>query len=62
MTDCTENAAPPKSTKSRNPNFSIPLQVKPTSQYECVPRDTEESEVLDMEDFGDVTFLVETVI
>jgi len=65
-TDSTENATPPKSTRSRN---SIPLiwiclqiQIKSKSQFEFVPRDTEESEVLDLVDFGGVAFSVESVI
>ena len=39
---------------------SIHIELK--SQFECVPRDTEESKFLDLVDFGDVAFSVETVI
>ena len=35
--------------------------MKPKSQFEFVPRDTEEPEFLDMVDFGDVAFSGETV-
>jgi len=34
--------------------------MKPTSQFEFVPRDTEESEFFDLVDFGDVAFSAET--
>jgi len=40
MTDSTENASPPLSTRSRNSNFSVQIQIKPTSQSEFVLRDT----------------------
>ena len=60
----TQNATPPKSTKSRNSEFSIQISNQTKSQFEFVARDTEESVFLDTEDFrvGDVAFLVETVI
>jgi len=58
----TENATSPKSTKSRNPNFSVQIQIKPKSQLEFAPRDTKEFEFLDFADFGDVAFSVEIVI
>jgi len=45
---------PPKSTKSRNSNPSVQLQIKPKSQLEFVPRDTEKAEMLDLVDFGGV--------
>ena len=48
--------------RSRNSNFSVLIQMKPKSQCEFVPRDTKESEFLDLADFGDVTFSVETVM
>jgi len=62
MTDSTENATHPKSTKSRNPNSSVQIQVQSKSQFEFVPRDTEESEFLDLVNFGNVAFSMETVI
>ena len=48
------------------PNLGAYPQInsgEPKSQFEFVPRDTEESEIpsLDMVDFGDVAFSVETV-
>jgi len=42
-------------------NSSVQIQIQPKSQLECVPRDTEESEILDMVDFRDVVISVETV-
>jgi len=62
MTLPTENATPPKSTKSRNSNSSVQIQIKSKSQFEFVPRDTEESKVLDLVDFGVVAISVETVL
>jgi len=60
VTVSTEHATPPKSTKSRNSNFSVPIQIKSKSQFEFVLRDTEESESLDLVDFGGAAFSVET--
>jgi len=62
MTVCTENATPPKSSKSRNSSSSVQIQFEPKSQFEFVTQDTEEFEFLDLVDFGDVVFSVETVI
>jgi len=56
------NTALSKSTKSRNSNSSVQMQTKSKSQLEFVPRDTEESEFLDLGGFGDVASSVETVI
>ena len=39
-----------------------PPRAKPKSQYEFVPRDSQESEFLDLLNFEDVAFSVETVI
>jgi len=61
-TDSTENATPLKSTKSRNLKFTVRIQIKPKSQFDFVPRDREESEFLDLVDFGDVALSVEYVI
>ena len=44
MIDSIENATPPKSTKSRNSNSSVQIQIKPKSQVEFLLRDTETSE------------------
>ena len=60
MTDSTEIATIPKSTKSRYPNSSVQSQIRLKSQFEFV-RDTEESELHDLVDFGVVSFSVETV-
>jgi len=54
MTLSSENATPLKSTKSRNSDFTVQIQIKPKSQFEFVARDTGESEFLDLVDFGDV--------
>ena len=49
-------AIPPKSTESRNLNSSVQIQIKPTCQFECVQRDTEKFEYLNLVDFGDAAF------
>ena len=41
MTVSTENATPPKSTKSRNSNSSVQIQLNPKSKCQFVPRDAE---------------------
>ena len=60
MIDSTENATPKKSNKSRNSNFFVWIQMKPKSQFEFVPRYTEESAFLNLVGFGDVAFSAET--
>jgi len=62
MTVSTENATPPKSTKFRNSNSSVQIQIKSQSSFEFVPRDTVKSEFMDLEDFGGVAISGETVI
>jgi len=62
LTVSTPIATPPKSTKSSNSNSSVHIQIKPKSQFEFVPRDTEKSEFLDLVDFGGVAISVETVV
>jgi len=62
MTVSTEIATSLESTKSRHSNSSVQIQMKPQSQFEFVPRDTEKSEFLDLVDSGGVAILVETVI
>jgi len=62
MTDSTENATPPKSTKSRNSNSSVHIQIKPKFELEFVPRDAKKSEFHDLVDFGCVAILVENVM
>jgi len=61
MTDSTENAATPKSTRSRNSNL-VHIQIRPKSQCKFVPQDTEESEFLELVDFNCASFSGETVI
>ena len=56
MTESTEYATPPKSTKSRNSNSSVQIQIKQKSQFELVPRDTEKSEFLNVVDGGGGAF------
>jgi len=62
MTDSTDKATPPKSTKSRNSNSPVQIQIKPNFQFECVPRNAEKSEFLDLVGFGGGAIPVETVI
>jgi len=62
ITDSTVNTTPPKSTKSRNSNSLVQIQIKPKSQCEFVPRDTEKLDFLDLMDFGNEALSVETVI
>ena len=62
MTVSTENATPPKSTKSRNSNSLVHIQIKSKPQFDFVLRDTEEFEFLDLVDFGVVAISLETVI
>ena len=50
MTVSTENAIPQQSTKSNNSNSSVQIQIQPRSRFECAPKDTEESEYLDLVD------------
>ena len=49
MTGSTESATPPESTKSRNLNFSVQIQITPNSRFEFVPWDDEESEIPDID-------------
>ena len=58
----TENASRPKSIKSRNSNSPVTIQIEQKLHLEFIPRDTEESEFLDLVDFGGAAFSVETVI
>jgi len=53
MTDSTDNATLPKSTKSRNSNSVVQIQMNSKSQFEFEPRETKECEFLDSVDFGD---------
>jgi len=62
MTVSTENATHPKSSKSRNSNSSVRIQIGSNISIWIVPRNTEKSKFLDLLDFGDIAFAVETVI
>ena len=57
--DSAENATPTQSTKSNDSNYLVQTQIQPKSQFEFVPRDIKESEVLDLADFVDTIFSVE---
>ena len=52
---------PLKMSHLRKSNSSVHIQFTPSSQFEFVPRDTEESEFPDSVEFGDTAFLVESV-
>ena len=52
MTDSTENATAPKFTTSRYSKSSVRIQIQTESQFEFVRRDTEESEFVDLANFG----------
>jgi len=58
----TENDTLSKSTKSRISDFPVQIQMKPKSQFEFIPPDTEQSEILDLVDFGDAVCPVESVV
>jgi len=58
MTDSTENATPSKSTKSRNSNSSVQIQIWRISQFDFVPRDTVESEILGLVNIGELAISV----
>jgi len=61
MTVSTENTTFPKSTTLRNPNFSVQIQIISKSQFEFAPLYPEESQWLDLVDFGGVAISMETV-
>ena len=56
MTDSIENTTTPKSTKSRNTNFPVQIQIKFKAPFEFVPQNTKESDLLDLVGFGYVAF------
>jgi len=62
MTVSTEIATPPKSTKSRNSDFSVYRGAHSNSDSAWTRICTEEFEFLDLVDFGGVAFSVEAVI
>jgi len=59
-TDSTE--IPPESTNLRILIPLVQIEIKPKSQFGFVLRKTEESEFLDLVDFGDVAFSVDSVM
>ena len=58
----TGRASPPNSTKSRNSNSSVQIQINPRSRFESVPRNTKKSVFLNLVDFGGAPISVKTVI
>ena len=52
----------PESIISRSLSSSVQIQIKPISQFEFAPWNTEKSELLDLVDFVGVAFSVETGI
>ena len=54
MTDSTKDARPPKSTKFKNWESFVQIQVGPNFRFGSVPRDTKESEFVDSVGFGGV--------
>jgi len=62
MTVSTEIATPPKSTNSRNNNFSVSRGTNSNWDFGLIWISTDESEFLDLVDSGGVAFRVETVI
>jgi len=62
MTVSTENDPPPPSAKSSNSKFLVQIQIGQNFEFEFVPRDTKESELLDLVDIRRGSFSVETVI
>jgi len=61
MTVSTENITP-QIHQIQKLNSSVQIQLTSKSQFEFVLRDTEESELLALVDFGGVAISVETVI
>jgi len=62
MTVSTEITTLPKSINSRNSNCPVQIRMKSKSQFEYVQQVTEKSEFLNLVDFGDVAFSVESGI
>jgi len=56
------NCYTPEIHPIHNLKFLVQIQVRPKSQFDSVPRDTEESELLDFVGFGGVAISVGTVI
>jgi len=62
VTLSSDNVMTPKSTETRNSNSSGQIQIKSKSTFDSVSRDIENSEFLDLADFGGVVFSVESVV
>jgi len=67
VSECREGSLHWKWITSKNPwiensNSSVQIQIKPKSQFEFKPRDTEESQFLDSVDLSGVASSVEIVI
>jgi len=58
----TENATSPKSTKSRNSDSSVSHRTNSNWDFVVIWIRTDKFEFLDLVDFGDVSFSVETII
>jgi len=56
MTGSIEITTTPKSTKSRNTNFPVQIQIKFKAQFEFVEQDTKDTDLLDLVGFEYVTF------
>jgi len=52
MSVSTKNATLPKSTKLRNSNPAVLIQIQSQSRFEFVPQDTEGSEILQFGGFS----------
>ena len=65
-----ENMLAPNSTYNKYTSFwlhvttyfLVPIQIQPKSQFDFVPRDTAESESLDLVDFGGVAIPVDSIM
>jgi len=62
MTVSTEITTPPKSTKSRNSNYSVQIQIKIKLHLGIVLLDTEKSEFLDLIGFDGVAISEEIIV
>ena len=62
MTDSTLKCYTPEIHQIQTSNFSVQLQIKPKSEFDFVPRDTQKTEFFDAEDYGDAALSVESVM
>ena len=61
MTVSTENEPNPKISKIENLDSPAQIPIEPQSQFELIPRDTNNSEFSVLMDFGGDSFSVKTV-